>query len=123
LNVIYHIAARTDWEVSQGTGSYASPSLVNEGFIHCSMAAQVERSANKYFSGREDLLLLVIDTARLTSELRIEAPIDPRTHQPEVGRSDLFPHIYGPLNTDAVVRVIPFLPGDDGLFTLPADIA
>ncbi len=123
MNVIYHIAARADWDAAQQTGLYRSPSLPVEGFIHCSMAAQVERSANKFFSGRQDLLLLVIDTARLTSELRIESPIDPRTHQPEVGRSDLFPHIYGTLNTDAVVRVVPFLPGDDGRFTLPADIA
>lgn len=122
MNVIYHIAAQSDWEAAQQTGRYCSPSLSEEGFIHCSTALQVERSANKFFSGRRDLLLLCIDPARLTSELRVEAPIDPRTQQPEAGRSDLFPHIYGALNTDAVISAAPFLPDADGKFTLPPGI-
>jgi uncharacterized protein (DUF952 family) len=35
------------------------------------------------------------------------------------GGDERFPHIYGPLNLDAVTQVLPFEPSDDGLFSLP----
>lgn len=65
--------------------------------------------ANTFYAGRKDLLLLVIDPAKVASEIREEAVDGP----------ERFPHIYGPLNLDAVTEVRSFLPGEDGLFLAP----
>ena len=60
--------------------------------------------ANAFYQGEGDLLLLVIDTDRVTAEIRYE-------HVP--GQVQPYPHIYGPLNVDAVVQARPFQPGPD----------
>jgi uncharacterized protein (DUF952 family) len=31
----------------------------------------------------------------------------------------VFPHVYGPINADAVVRTIELVPNDAGIFVLP----
>lgn len=105
---ILHITRKSDWRVAQTAGAYSADSLATEGFIHCSTAQQVARTANKFYAGQSDLLLLHIDTDLLAPELRWEA-----------ADGDLFPHIYGPLNLDAVQDVIDFSPSEDGLFRYP----
>jgi uncharacterized protein (DUF952 family) len=82
-----------------------APSLADEGFIHCSTHAQVVATANRIFRGSGDLLLLELDPSKLTATLRWERATD-------VG--DEFPHIYGPLNLDAVVGTRPLPEGPDG---------
>jgi uncharacterized protein (DUF952 family) len=91
---------------------------VSEGFIHASTAEQVAAVANAFYRGRADLILLVIDEARLQSELRWEAPAGPPAEGIRPG--DSFPHIYGPLNLAAVVRVLDFEPDPDGTFSRPS---
>jgi uncharacterized protein (DUF952 family) len=109
---IYHIATRADWELAQADGLYTTSSvgktLAAEGFIHASQASQVARTANKFYRGVPgDLLLLVIDSGLVRAEIRYE----------DVPGAELpFPHIYGPLNTDAVIAAWPLLPGPDGVF-------
>jgi uncharacterized protein (DUF952 family) len=109
---IYHIATRTDWEQARPGGEYTTSSvgktLAEEGFIHASQAVQVAGTANKFYRDVPgDLLLLVIDPDLLRAQVRYE----------DVPGADLpFPHIYGPLNTDAVVAARPFAPGPDGNF-------
>jgi uncharacterized protein (DUF952 family)/GNAT superfamily N-acetyltransferase len=113
MSLILHITARADWEHAQTQGDYAAPSLAEEGFIHCSTQEQVAGSANRYYAGRNDVLLLLIDPARLTAPLVYEPP-------KRADRADqLFPHIYGRLNLDAVTRVIDYLPDADGRFHQP----
>ena len=117
MSSILHVTRRTDWLAAQRTGEYSPDSLSTEGFIHCSRPDQVVRVANFLFTGQRGLVLLVVDPAILTSELKWEptsgAP-------PEVSMvTELFPHVYGPLNLEAVVRVLDFEPGPDGKFTLP----
>ena len=68
--------------------------------------------ANARFRGRDDLVLLVIDPGKIVPELRYEGPPG----------GDSFPHIYGPLNADAVDRVVPFPPTSDGAFAMPAGL-
>src|ERR1700761_8303577 len=99
-DVIYHIATRADWERALADGEYTRSSvdstLAEEGFIHASQASQVTRTANKFYRGVPgELVLLVIDTDRVGPEVRYEAV--PGAELP-------FPHIYGPLNPDAVVE-------------------
>ena len=116
--MILHIAARGDWERAQADGSYRLDSLETDGFIHCSTSAQAPRVADALFPGRSDLLLLCIDPAKLTSDLRFEAPAHPSDQD---APDETFPHIYGPIDLDAVVAVVDFPPGEDGRFRLPPD--
>jgi uncharacterized protein (DUF952 family) len=106
--MILHIAQQSQWEQAQATGLYEAASLTTEGFIHCSFSEQVIRVANAVFSNQHGLILLLINPQQVRSEIRSE-----------VADGDEFPHLYGPLNTDAVVEVFPFEPGDEGSFELP----
>ena len=110
---LVHITHRDAWEAAQGAGVYPAPSLDAEDFIHLSTVSQVVGTANRFFRGHaDDLVLLVIDPKRLRPEVRYE-PAD----------GQMFPHLYGPLNADAVVRVLPFAPRADGTFALPPELA
>lgn len=115
MQTIFHIVQRTEWEQAAPAGDYRPASLEQEGFIHCSTAEQVPGVANAFYRGQPDLVLLVIDSARLRAPLREEPPAEDPTSEAR------FPHIYGPLNTDAVRRVVPFVPDADGRFSLPPD--
>ncbi len=108
--MIVHITTRADWESAQVLGEYRLDTLEKEGFIHCSNPDQVLGPANEFFHGRQDLVLLLIDPARLTADLVYED-----THAAGMA----FPHIYGPLNLDAVIGVVPFPARPDGTFDLP----
>jgi uncharacterized protein (DUF952 family) len=114
VTLIYHIATAADWAQAQRDGQYTRSTLdrtlAEEGYIHASQATQVARVANAYCQGVPDLVLLVIDTERVGSPIRYE---------PVPGQDLPYPHIYGPLNPDAVVETRPFPPGPDGVFTFP----
>jgi uncharacterized protein (DUF952 family) len=116
---IVHIATRKAWAEAQRAGPYTAPSLENEGFIHCSTFSQALPVAEKYYKGQHGLVLLVIEPARLTSGLKWEAPAE-GAPPPGVEAGEQFPHIYGPINLDAVVQALDFEPGPDGHFILPA---
>ena len=105
MSLIYHIATAANWAQAQRDGQYTQSTLdrtlAEEGFIHASQAAQVERVANAFYPGVPDLVLLTIDTERVGAPIRYE----------QVPGQDLpYPHIYGPLNIDAVVEARPFTP-------------
>jgi uncharacterized protein (DUF952 family) len=110
-DLILHVTSRNAWSAAQKSRHYAADSLAGEGFIHCSKADQVIRVANILFTGQHGLVLLVIDPERLTSELRWEPGVD--------SASELFPHIYGPINLDAVLEIVGFEPDAAGKFHFP----
>jgi len=109
--MLLHITTPAAWADAQERGDYRDPSLDAEGFIHCSTPEQVLIPANERFAGRDDLCLLVIDAEALTERLVYEDCY-------ESGHE--FPHVYGPINLDAVTTTVAFPCGDDGTFTLPA---
>ena len=111
---ILHITSKSAWSAAQQAGAYTADSLASEGFIHCSKIDQVLRVANAFFPAQSGLVLLVIDPARLSSELRWEAGTDKA--------DELFPHVYGPVNLEAVISVLDFEPGEDGRFALPPSL-
>jgi len=117
--MIFHIASAADWEKAQREGSYRPESLAGEGFIHCSTAGQALRVANAFFRGRTGLLLLAIDEGRLRPALRWEGPAPPKPGAMEHGAGEKFPHLYGPLNVDAVVSAAPLACAEDGSFVWP----
>ncbi len=109
---IFHIATAADWAAARRSGSYTTSTvgrtLAEEGFIHASRREQVAGVWKAFYAGvREPLVLLTIDTDRLTS----------RWHEDPVG-DDTFPHIYGPIAPSAVVRAQPLdARGGTGSFT------
>jgi uncharacterized protein (DUF952 family) len=119
VSKILHITHRTDWEAAASSGYYAPASLDVEGFIHCSTFAQTADTANQFFANQQGLVLLCIDTAKTDAKVRYEGPADVQDPRTEL----LFPHIYGPLNLSAVVRVAEFAPNKHGKFQLPPEFA
>ena len=117
--MIYHITSRRAWQESQQRGEHRADSLESEGFIHCSTKTQVLPVTQKYYKGQSDILLLQIDPSRLTSELRWEPPSG-GAPPPGVPEGELFPHIYGTINLDAVVKVYDLESNPDSSYKLPA---
>ena len=91
-----HIITPAAWAAARAGGSHEPPSLAAEGFIHFSTPEQLLATAARHYRGAGALLVLGVDPDRLTAELRWDDV--PALRQ-------AFPHVYGPLNTDAVVAV------------------
>ena len=109
--IIYHISNQAEWDQARGAGIYSADSLASEGFIHCSTREQILATAARFYKGRQDLLLLAIETDALSSPVKYENL---------EGGEILFPHIYGPLNLNAIQSAPAFPPNPDGTFSFPA---
>ncbi|MEP7147505.1 MAG: DUF952 domain-containing protein [Acidobacteriota bacterium] len=92
---IYHIVLPDVWERFKTRPSYQPDSLTTEGFIHCSYPSQLEAVLKRYYSDVEKVLILKIDTDKLLSKLVKE----PSTND------EVYPHIYGRLNRNAIVEI------------------
>ena len=90
---IYHIVLPEVWEKFKDEKFYEADSLASEGFIHCSFADQLEAVLQRYYKGAEQVLILTIDTEKLTSKFVKE----PSTN------NEIYPHIYGQINLDSVI--------------------
>ena len=95
---IYHVTTRAAWEQAQQDGFYNHPSLEKEGFIHNCSLEQLPGVLERYYKNVPDILLLHIDETKLHSPLKYELA-------PSV--NEMFPHIFGSINTDAVVKTEP----------------
>ncbi len=116
--LIFHITSRRAWDEAQERGSYRAESLATERFIHCSTVSQVLPVAENFYKGQHGLVLLAIEPALLSSELRWEPPSG-GTPPPGVPQGDPFPHIYGPINLSAVIKVFDLEQNTNGAFILP----
>lgn len=109
---LLHLAVGEEWERARGAGSYErstiDASLQEEGFIHCSFPHQVQATADRYYRGRNDIVLLRIDPARLGADVVVE----------EASSGERFPHVYGPIPVEAVTSVEPVPMGADGRLDL-----
>ena len=96
MTVIFHLTTREAWAAAQAAGEYEAPSLAEEGFIHCSAdEAQALRVAERLYPGVGGLQVLNVDVILLKAEVKREP-----------SRSgEIYPHIYGKINLDAVTRV------------------
>jgi uncharacterized protein (DUF952 family) len=97
MPIIYHVTTAAEWKSAQEKGFYEAASLKTEGFIHCSEQHQVAGVLERYFKDKNGLVKLVIDTSKLNS--RYVQEWSPSTR-------DTFPHIYGPVNTEAVIDIV-----------------
>jgi uncharacterized protein (DUF952 family) len=89
---IYHIVLPEVWEKFKDEKFYEADSLKAEGFIHCSFAGQLETVLQRYYKGAEKVLIMEINTEKLTSKL---------VNEPSTG-GEIYPHIYGRINTEAI---------------------
>jgi len=109
-DVIYHMCRADEWALALTTGSYPGSSQDQaDGFIHFSTRDQVWTSAAKHRRGQNGIVLLSVDAAKLGPDLKWE---------PSRG-GDLFPHLYAPLNIDAVLETIPLPLAEDGIHVFP----
>jgi len=95
------------WSEAQKNGTYtqtmvgASPD--DQGYIHANTPEQIIPMLNRHYTDRDDILILLVDLVKVTSEVKFEASSGPTP--------GLFPHIYGPLNVDAIYGT--FTPSKD----------
>ena len=92
--LIYHIVLPDAWTAFE-SGLYRAASLETEGFIHCSFAEQLDGVIERYYSGANKIIVLEIESDALMSRMLKE---------PSTG-NEIYPHIYGPINRDAIVGV------------------
>jgi uncharacterized protein (DUF952 family) len=116
--VICHITTRDAWEAAQPAGEFRSPEFDEIGFIHCSTPEQIVLVANAFFRGQSGLVMLVIDPARLKSPVRWEPPHS-TGRLPGFMHGSVFPHVYGPIDLDAVARIVELMPSETGSFKMP----
>jgi uncharacterized protein (DUF952 family) len=93
--MIYHVTSQKEWSAFENDNEYAPAAFLHEGFIHTCQAHQLEGVLQRYFAGRQDLLLLHLDEQKLACQ-----PI----YESGTG-GELFPHVYGKINKDAIVKV------------------
>lgn len=106
---VVHICMKEDWDKALEIGCYSPASLNLEGFIHLSRPQQVLAVANTFFTNLTNPILLWIDPRKLKETIRWER-VD----------NQLFPHLYGPLNIDAVIKINNLVPDQDHIYrTLP----
>ena len=110
VSVLLHLCSPPEWAQARRAGEHRPDSLRDVGFVHLSTPQQVHLPANRLYAGRTDVILLHIDTSRVEAPLRWEPgdATDPSRM--------LFPHLYGPVPTSAVIAVTEYRPGEDGRF-------
>ena len=119
--MILHLLSRERWAEAQANGQLVTPSVATEGFAHCSTEHQIVDVANKYYSGATNMVLINIDPKELDSELKFEPPAH-LDGSPALPHEPLFPHIYGPINLDAVIEAIDFPCDAAGNFVAPPQL-
>jgi uncharacterized protein (DUF952 family) len=121
--MIYHITTQAEWDAAQLSGEYSAPSLQSEGFIHCSTVNQIVDVANAFYRDVPNLILLCMDETKLSSILKWEAPAHPQGHEPQkIDEAQLFPHVYGTITLDSVMKTVEMPKGADGLYHLPDNL-
>ena len=110
---VYKIVEADAWRDAERTGAFEGAGVdQSDGFIHFSTLAQLRATAAKHFDGRDGLLLVAVDGARLA------AMGEAFRYEPSRG-GDLFPHLYAPLPMDAVRSVEPLPLGSDDPHRFP----
>ena len=107
--ILVRITDKASWEQAKTLGVFHGE-LEDDGFVHLLKPEQVLKVANISFAGRDDLMLLVLHRARIRSSI-FDADL--------YNTGELFPHIFGALNLEAVMMVLDFPPSEGGTFKMP----
>jgi uncharacterized protein (DUF952 family) len=96
--IIIHIIDVETWERVKDQPKYFGDTLKSQGFIHCCLPGQVDSVLQNWFPERDDLLFLELDSEKLLAKLVFENL---------EGGEEKFPHIYGPINRNAIIAWYP----------------
>ena len=96
MTSIYKILRRDEWLTAQQAGVFLGSAVDRrDGFMHFSTDAQARETARLHFRNEADLVVLEVNAEALGAALVWEPSRD----------GALFPHLYGPLSSEHVVRV------------------
>ena len=113
MSFIYKVCSRELWDAAVRLGKFVGEEIdITDGFIHFSTGAQVEETVAKHFAGRENLVLVWIDSDELGPNLKWE----------ESRGGALFPHLYAELPVAAASRVDELPLGPAGKHIFPDDL-
>lgn len=112
--IILHCMTAKQWNICKNDFAWGQRNLDVEGFIHCSTIEFFWRVAPNFADTKDELVLLCIDEDKLTSPVKYE-------DGDNCGR--LYPHIYGLINNDAVVDVLPYRRDAQGGYIKPPEFA
>jgi uncharacterized protein len=115
-NRIYHIALEKDFHRLSTGDKYTPASFEECGFVHCALRESVLQVANDYFGNvTERILLVCLDTSKLTAEVRYEAAVpEPGAGTGHLSTAALFPHVYGSIDLAAVCGLGVLRRGENG---------
>lgn len=121
VRYITHLIAEKDWHTAQAQGEYRPASLETEGFIHFSREDQVLEVANFFYRDVKPLLLLWVSVSQLAAPLQWEPAAHPEAvSDHKIPDAMIFPHLYGPLNLNAVIGVMSMTANEAGVLdTVP----
>ena len=109
-NVIVHVTPGNYWENAKAKHYFLPESLKRNGYISCATEQQLADSAQFLYKDKLNQKILYIKQEKVTAQIVYED-----IH--ETGQE--FPHIYGALNVDAVIKVVDFKLSPSGQFDLP----
>ena len=114
---ILHLIPAADYQALAPDEPVRPASLAAEGFIHCTTEPVDQHDIDNpnYTAAPADYQIQVNDQERVTAPVRFEAPVPPPAPDDAIA-GHLFPHIYGPLNRDAIVALRAARRRPDGSF-------
>jgi len=98
MDIIYHIVTVQSWQAQIESLEYQHVSLLKEGFIHASKSYQIDGVLERYYKNVNDLLKLSID-------VKLLAPTSTVKEEFAESVGEMFPHVFGPINKDAIVEI------------------
>ena len=109
MRLAYHGTPKSYYDALDPSTPYVPEPFAREGFIHTTEGREaVSITLTKYYkTSDEPWVVLYIDQDRVKSPVRYDDP------------SEVFPHIYGPLNRDAIIAVMDIDRAPDGTFLKP----
>ena len=104
--IAYHLVPEPWFTAQPGDRSYLPESFDREGFVHLTHGIEpVIAAGNRYYrSDPRPYLVLTVDLASVTAEVRYEDPVRQ------------FPHVYGPIDREAILTVQRVVRDGDGTF-------
>lgn len=109
------IMSREDWDQTLGSGNDYEARIeadLKDGFIHCSTDQQLTKTLNRWYTDVDEVLVAVIDPEKLSGELKWEPNFE----------GEDFPHIYGPIDVDAVAGAYEVKRSTDGGWQVPSEL-